>query len=132
MPQAAAEAGVMARPPAAGSATIAAGQAIYQDVCAACHRSDGAGEPGLFPALRRSAIVAADDPAFVLDIIIHGARSPASDQAPTAAVMPSFGRKLDDRSVAAVASFIRNAWGDGAAAVSPADVARYRRGGKRR
>jgi mono/diheme cytochrome c family protein len=40
--------------------------------------------------------------------------------------MPSFAWKLSDAQVAAVASYVRNAWGNHASAVSPADVSSAR------
>jgi mono/diheme cytochrome c family protein len=36
--------------------------------------------------------------------------------------MPAYGWKLDDNQVAAVATHVRNAWGDAAPAVSAAQV----------
>ena len=32
---------------------LAAGKAIYQDLCSSCHTSDGKGVPNMFPNLRR-------------------------------------------------------------------------------
>jgi mono/diheme cytochrome c family protein len=36
--------------------------------------------------------------------------------------MPAFGWKLDDTQVAAVATYVRNAWGNAAPAVTPGQV----------
>jgi cytochrome c oxidase cbb3-type subunit 3 len=52
-----------ASPEAAASANgaVRAGNAIYQDMCAACHGGNGTGGPGGASNLTRSAIAAADD-----------------------------------------------------------------------
>jgi mono/diheme cytochrome c family protein len=114
-------------PAASDPAGLQAGKAIYSDVCTACHGWEGAGTPGLFPALRGSAVVTAPDPAGLLATILHGARTPPTDAAPTGAAMPSFGRKLDDAAIATVATFLRSVWGNSAAPVDAATVAVARR-----
>jgi mono/diheme cytochrome c family protein len=62
------------------------------------------------------------DPTTVIRMILRGARSVATAAEPTTPGMPSFGWQLDDVQVAAVATYIRNAWGSAAAPVSAADV----------
>ena len=52
--------------------------------------------------------------------------SVATDGAPTAPSMPAFGATLDDREVAAVITYIRNAWGNAAVPVSAEDVEKRR------
>jgi mono/diheme cytochrome c family protein len=108
------------------SATMQVGAAIYADACAACHTATGAGVARLFPALTGSAAVQADDPASVLRVILHGARSAATDAAPTGAAMPGFGWKLSDAQAAGVATYVRNAWGNAAPAVSAVQARRAR------
>jgi mono/diheme cytochrome c family protein len=41
--------------------------------------------------------------------------------------MPALGWKLDDSEIASVATYVRNAWGNSAPPVSPAQVAKLRR-----
>ncbi|HEY2533170.1 MAG TPA: c-type cytochrome [Xanthobacteraceae bacterium] len=103
------------------------GGTIYADQCAACHASDGSGVDGLFPMLQGSAVVQSLDPASVLHVILRGARSVATDPAPTAPAMPSFAWTLTDDQVAAVATYIRNAWGNHAPPVETATVGQTRR-----
>lgn len=50
----------------------------------------------------------------------------AAEDAPTAPAMPLLGWHLSDRQVAAVATFIRNSWGNAAGIVSEGDAARVR------
>jgi mono/diheme cytochrome c family protein len=102
------------------------GSAIYADQCSACHAADGSGVEGLFPVLKGSPSVQSADPASVLHVLLRGARSAATDPAPTAPAMPSFGWMLNDDQVAAVATFVRNAWGNRASAVETATVGKVR------
>jgi mono/diheme cytochrome c family protein len=103
------------------------GGAIYAVQCAACHAPDGSGVAGLFPMLKGSAVVQSTDPVSILHVVLRGARSAATDPAPTAAAMPSFGWTLSDSDVAAVATYVRNAWGNRAPPVDAATVGKTRR-----
>jgi mono/diheme cytochrome c family protein len=105
---------------------MVAGQAIYRDQCAACHQIDGKGVPRLFPSLADSSGVRSRDATTLIRIVLRGARSVATKQEPTAPGMPSFGRQLNDEQIAAVVSYVRNAWGRPAAAVPPGDVSKAR------
>jgi mono/diheme cytochrome c family protein len=99
-----------------------AGQAIFSDQCKACHSPSGAGVPKMFPALKQSASVQAQNPVNLIRIVLQGARATATDAAPTAPAMPAFDWKLSDDEVGAVLTYIRNSWGNAAAAVSRNDV----------
>jgi mono/diheme cytochrome c family protein len=105
---------------------MTAGKAIYQDLCSSCHAPYGKGAPNLFPNLSQVATVSAIDPATVLRVIIEGAQSVATDREPTGPTMPSFGWQLGDEQVAAVATYIRNSWGNKAPSVSEQDVKKAR------
>lgn len=96
---------------AAESHVMAAGGAIYQDLCSACHKSDGSGVPNLIPDLAHVATISAGDPTTVLRVILQGAQSVATDQEPTGPAMPAFGWQLNDAQVAAVATYVRSHWG---------------------
>jgi len=54
--------------------------------------------------------------------VLRGARSVATDPAPTGPAMPALGWKLSDAEVAAVVTYIRNSWGNTASAVPASDV----------
>jgi mono/diheme cytochrome c family protein len=105
---------------------MVAGAAIYRDQCSACHELDGHGVPHLFPSLADSSMVHSDDPSTLIRLVLRGARSAATKAEPTAPGMPSFGWQLDDEKLAAVVTYVRNAWGSGAAGVSSGDVAASR------
>ena len=57
---------------------------------------------------------------------MSSAQSVATESAPTGPAMPAFDWKLSDAQVAAVLTYIRNSWGNAAAAVSAGDVHRSR------
>ncbi|MBV8493791.1 MAG: cytochrome c [Alphaproteobacteria bacterium] len=103
-----------------------AGAAIFTDQCAACHVRSGEGIASLFPALKGSPAVQAADATNLIRIVLQGARTVATDAAPTAPGMPAFDWKLSDAQVAAVLTYIRNSWGNAAAAVSAGAVKRQR------
>jgi mono/diheme cytochrome c family protein len=104
---------------------LAAGSAIYQDLCAACHRQDGKGVPNMFPNLAEVATVKAKDPTTVLRVILQGAQTVATDSEPTGPAMPAFGWQLDDAKIAAVATYVRDHFGK-APAVSESEVRKVR------
>lgn len=104
-----------------------AGQAIYVDSCSACHGENGQGVAELFPALKANAIVQGDNPTTVIRLILNGGHAVATDQRPTGVSMPSFGWKLSDPQVAALASYVRSAWGNAAAPVSASQVSNVRK-----
>ena len=103
-----------------------AGEAIYRDQCSACHGLDGQGVAMLFPSLAQSSLAHASDPASAIRLVLRGGRSVATDAEPTAPGMPSFGWQLNDAQVAAVLTYIRNAWKTSAAPVSADAVGKAR------
>jgi mono/diheme cytochrome c family protein len=110
----------------AGQDVLAAGGAIYQDLCSSCHAADGKGVPNMFPNLAEAATVSASDPTTVLRVILQGAQSVATDKEPTGPAMPAFGWQLNDVQVAAVASYIRDRFGKKASAVTEEQVQKMR------
>jgi len=102
--------------------TMGIGAAIYNDECSACHLVSGAASARTFPALRGNTIVQASSPTNVIHVILQGVRAATTDARPTPFAMPAFGWKLDDRQVAALASYVRNSWGNVAPVVTPAQV----------
>ena len=116
-------------PPAAdppSQSAMKVGGQIYADECSACHGPDGKGEPGLFPALDGSPSVEQTDPTTAMHVVLRGALSVGTKPAPTAPAMPQFGWLLDDSQVAAVVTYIRNAWGNSAPSVTASDVKKTR------
>ncbi len=98
------------------------GAAIYSDACASCHLENGVGQPRYFPPLGPNAMLQQADPIGLEHLILAGGRIGTSPTRPSPMTMPSFAWKLTDQEVADVSTFIRNSWGNQAAAVSVADV----------
>ena len=103
-----------------------AGKAIFRDNCSACHGADGEGVPGLVADLRKSGVVNAPDPVGVLHVILAGAQGNVTHGAPQRPAMPPFAWKLDDGQVAAVATHIRQSFGNHARSVLGSEAARLR------
>ncbi len=104
-----------------------AGAAIFHDTCSACHGLNGEGIPHLFPALAESPNVRSRNPATLIRIVLRGTRSVATPSEPTAPVMPAFAWQLNDDQIAAVLTYVRNAWAPAAPAVSADAVSDARR-----
>jgi mono/diheme cytochrome c family protein len=107
-------------------ATMKTGAQIYADECSGCHAGNGKGIPGLFPTLSGTPVVQQTDPTTLLHVVLRGALSVGTKPAPTAAAMPAFAWLLNDDEVAAVVTYIRNAWRNAAPAVSASDVGKAR------
>lgn len=96
---------------------IADGKKVYDSQCAACHMVDGAGLPGVFPAITGSAIVTGPLDAHI-EIVMNGKPGTA---------MAAFGRQLGDEELAAVLTYQRNALGNSVGdSVQAADIAENR------
>jgi len=104
---------------------LTAGEAIFQDLCSACHQRDGRGIPNMFPDLGEAATVKARDPTTVLRVILEGAQTVSTDHETTAPAMPAFAWQLDDAQVAAVATYVRDHFGK-APPVSESDARKAR------
>jgi mono/diheme cytochrome c family protein len=113
-------------PPAPPSPAMKIGQQIYADECAGCHKADGKGTPGLFPALAATPLVQQSDPTSLLHVVLRGTSGLATARAPTAAAMPAFAWVLNDEQVAAVLTYIRNSWGNRAPTVAAGDANKAR------
>ena len=106
----------------ASDPVMKAGSAIYRDQCSACHKLDGSGVAEMFPALRNAPSVRARNPTSLIRVAMNGTRSAATRSAPTGPGMPSYAWQLNDQQMAAVLTYVRNAWGNAAPPVSEGEV----------
>lgn len=92
------------------------GRSLYRGRCAVCHLLSGEGQQTFgAPALKGSAIVKGDSDGLIR-MVLHGRNS-----------MPAFGRSVNDADLAAVLSYVRNAWDNTTAdVITPAAVAAVR------
>src|SRR6202035_4229093 len=107
-------------------ANMTAGAAVYAHACIACHEADGSGAPRIYPPLPGNANLQSADPSSTLRIILDGAQTVTTPRAPNSGSMPAYASDLSDRQIADVATYIRNAWGNAAPAVTPEQVAKAR------
>ena len=109
-------------PPVRARDAMAAGAAVYAQVCSACHQPDGRGLSGAFPPLAESDWVEGNEERLVL-LTLHGLMGPILVNGERwDGVMPGQGSTLDDTQVADVLTYIRNSWGNNAPAVEAATV----------
>jgi mono/diheme cytochrome c family protein len=108
---------------------VSPGTALYLGQCGRCHGANGMGDPGRVPPLAGNPIVLGRDPTSAIHIVLDGS-PPAGTGADQAAAdrMPAFRAMLTDAQIASVVSFIRDGWGNRAAAVGPVAVATVRAG----
>ena len=123
LPAGAPEPAVVAPP----RAEMAAGKAVYAPACIACHEADGTGAPRIYPPLPGNANLQSADPSSTLRIILDGAQTLTTPRAPNKGSMPAYSKQLSDQQIADVANYIRNSWGNAAALVTAAQVAKARR-----
>ncbi len=103
-------------PPTGAAAALDRGREGFLTHCAPCHQTDGTGMDRLGAPLRKSPWVLGHD-AHLARIVLSGLKGEL--------LMPAMGT-LDDGQLAGILTYIRSAWGHGAAPVSAETVARSR------
>jgi len=102
------------------------GGKIFTQVCAACHMPNGAGVPGMHPALATSAVVAGEANRLI-DVLLQGpAAVLPADREKFSNVMPALGAIYTDSDLASVINFIRKNFAKSAPEVTAAQVAARR------
>lgn len=102
------------------------GEKLYETHCTACHQTDGSGVPPAYPPLAGNRSISVDAAVNPIRIVLNGGYAPSTSANPRPYGMPPFATALSDAEVAAVVSYIRNAWGNSGSLVSPVDVGRFR------
>ena len=98
------------------------GAQIYLDNCAACHKPDGRGYEGVFPALAGNPVLQTSDPLSLVAIVMEGNTTPRTTSTPAQFTMPSFAWRLSDADIADVVTYIRGSWGNAASPVNTSQV----------
>jgi mono/diheme cytochrome c family protein len=112
--------------PTAPQAQLDRGAALYREHCIACHGGDGRGVAGIAPPLAGNRAVTMAVPNNVVQVLRWGGFPPATAGNPRPFGMPPFGQVLGDEDIAAVATHIRQSWGNAAPAVTPLAVLQVR------
>jgi mono/diheme cytochrome c family protein len=103
------------------------GAAVYVANCATCHRTDGRGFSAYLPPLAGNPTLLDSDPSSLINIVLNGSMPLVVEGTPAPYRMPQFRLELTDQQIADVLTFIRTSWGNGASAVSAAQVAVLRK-----
>jgi mono/diheme cytochrome c family protein len=99
------------------------GERIYKERCSDCHQDNGQGVPRVYPPLANNEAILMRNPVNAIRITLNGGFPPSTQGNPRPYGMPPFAHVLNDDQVAAVVTFIRGAWGNHSAPVSPVEVA---------
>lgn len=123
------------RPPEssrAGASELARGQELYETTCAACHQKDGNGKAGVASPLRDSEWVLGPEGRLVR-IALNGIHGPVKVRGKEYNLeMPALGAVFSDEELAATLTYVRQAWGHHASAVTATTVARWREASRSR
>ena len=76
------------------------GETLYNKNCSVCHLRTGVGVPNVFKALKGSSIVTGE-PVKLINTVLYGVEGSA---------MQAFADKLSDYDIAAILTYIKNAW----------------------
>jgi len=109
-------------------APLFGGAAIYASYCASCHKQNGSGEAGTFPALIKNRKVTGDKK-ILTTIVLKGATAvPANvrNQYDKGEKMPAF-NFLNDQQISEVLTYIRNSWGNHADSMSVPQIKKIRK-----
>ncbi len=102
------------------------GAGLYKHQCAQCHGEQGQGAPGVYPALAANRAVTMGHATNLIQVLVRGGFAPATAGNPRPYGMPPFGHTLNNRELADVLSYIRQAWGNKATEVSELEILRAR------
>lgn len=113
--------------PAVAEDMVAIGKGVYLGVCQACHQASGMGQPGAIPPLASSEWVLGNEKRAAM-ILLKGLMGPVHVKgAVYNGVMPAQEAQLSDKKIAAVLTYIRQEWGNKAAAITPAQISAARK-----
>ena len=101
------------------------GSMLYGNYCASCHKADGTGLPGTFPALKGSPNIIGNKQNLIR-IVLQGLAGPSTvGREKYDMEMPAF-HFLSDQDVADVAAYVRSAFGESQETITADDVSRIR------
>jgi mono/diheme cytochrome c family protein len=105
---------------------VAQGKKLYETHCVDCHGADGKGLAPAYPPLAGNRAITMDNSVNAVRIVLNGGFAPGTAVNPRPYGMPPYSHMMNDDEVAAVVSYVRASWGNGAPPVSTSEVNRYR------
>lgn len=102
------------------------GRLVYTEHCQNCHGKDGMGVSGVYPPLDGNVSVVEAGGVNATRVVLLGGFAPVTARHPRPYSMPPYAQQLSDADVAAVVTYIRQAWSNSASAIQERDVAAYR------
>ena len=115
------------QPKTAGGEAVIKGKDVFGRTCAPCHQASGQGLPGQFPPLVASEWVLTANPERAIRIVLNGLTGPVTVKgAEYNNTMVPWREALTDDDIANVLTYVRQEWGNKAAAVKPEDVKKVR------
>ena len=103
---------------------LARGGELYRQHCADCHGKRGEGVDGIYPALAGNRAVTLGSASNLVQIVRRGGFAPSTAGQPRPFGMPPFEQVLPAEDIAAVATFVRQSWGNAASPVRALEVSR--------
>lgn len=97
---------------------IQEGKKLFEGTCADCHRINGQGLPDKFPALAGNPFMVGD-PTKVIDTVLNGRKGKLGQ-------MPAWKGTFTDQQIAAIISYVRQAWSNKGSPVT-VDMVKKRR-----
>jgi mono/diheme cytochrome c family protein len=108
--------------PPTGGVDLTRGKAVFDQICALCHNTDGMGKPNQAPPFVGSEWVMGD-PNRMIRIPLWGLTGPVTVKGQEWNLsMPNMGAALSDDDLAAVLTYIRQSWGNKASIITPEQV----------
>lgn len=96
------------------------GKALYNTNCSACHQVNGQGMPPTFPALKGSSVAVGHPVSRHIELVLHGVPGTA---------MQAFEKQLNEKELAAIITYERNAFGNLTGdVVQPMDIRAVKKG----
>jgi len=105
---------------------LAHGKQLYAAHCLDCHGADGRGLAPAYPALAGNRAVTMKQSVNAVRIVLNGGFAPGTAGNPRPYGMPPYSHLMNDAEVAAVVTYVRASWGNGAPPVNASEVNRYR------
>jgi mono/diheme cytochrome c family protein len=107
------------------AASMANGKAVYSKICISCHQADGGGVQNMNPPLIKTTYVLGNK-AKLISIVLNGFNENVEIDGNTYSNIMPAQDFLKDQEIADVLTYVRNSFGNKAAAVTLAEVKKGR------